>query len=281
MSNSTQVIDLPKDKLPEIRLGSVHSPGAQLTGSRSEVWLCPAYSGSQGVMLYVKPRLTQQQLVAELLVAQVAMAMKLPVPQPYIVSVPPHCVGRPRGPNMLAFGCEQVGPRGLAQPVRSLALMLRMLQTAKAAEGAATLDEWVANDVRGPGDIVFDPEGQVWLIDHEGAFGNGTKLDQAVTNWLADRLRDDLEVDQRDKLLAALRAQATKARRLQLIGSPDDLNLLNSGKITYIATLKFLEDRLNHLDRLLSERVLPDQRYLVENEDDTTIEHDADRSADI
>lgn len=259
----------------------MHSPGVKLSGSRNEVWLCPAYSGADGVMLYVKPSITLRQVVAELLVAQVGMAMKLPVPQPYLVTVPPHCVGRPRGPSLLAFGCEQVGPRGLAQPVRNLASMLQMLKTVKAAEGAATLDEWVANDVRGPGDIVFDPEGQVWLIDHEAAFGKGTKVDEAVTNWLAERLRDELPSDQRDKLLAALRAQATKARKLQLSGSPEDLALLNGGKMTYIATLQFLEERLNHLDRLLSERVLPEQRYLVENPESITPDHDAERAADF
>lgn len=185
MSNADKVRDLPKQQLPEIRQGSVHSPGQRLNGSRNEVWLCPAYSGADDVMLYVKPGLTLRQIAAELVVAQVATAMKLPVPQPYLVVVQPHCIGRPRGPQMLAFGSEQVGPRGLATPVRNLDLMLKMLQKAKAAEGTATLDELVANDVRGPGDIVFDPEGQVWLIDHEAALDRGLKADEAVNNWLA------------------------------------------------------------------------------------------------
>lgn len=281
MSNADKVRDLPKQQLPEIRQGSVHSPGQRLNGSRNEVWLCPAYSGADDVMLYVKPGLTLRQIAAELVVAQVATAMKLPVPQPYLVVVQPHCIGRPRGPQMLAFGSEQVGPRGLATPVRNLDLMLKMLQKAKAAEGTATLDELVANDVRGPGDIVFDPEGQVWLIDHEAALDRGLKADEAVNNWLASRLRENLPHDKRDELLAALRAQATKARKIELSGSSGDLGLLNGGVVTYIAVLKFIEERLNHLDRLLSERILPEQKYLVETPEKSATDHDTERAADI
>lgn len=189
MSKRSTVVHLPKNALPKIQIGSVHSPGQRLNGSRNEVWLCPAYSGSKDVMLYVKPNLTLRQLVAELVVAQVAIAAGLPCPKPYIVSVAPHTVGRPRGPAIMAFGCEQVGPRGMATPVRDRSLMLEMLRKVKAADGAAVLDEFVVNDVRGPGDVVFDPYGSVWLIDHEAALAKGVPPDEAVTNWLGDRLR--------------------------------------------------------------------------------------------
>ena len=278
---NNKVISLPKSALPEIFHGSVHSPGNRLTGSRSEIWLCPAYCGATDVMLYVKPSLTLRQVVAELVVAQVARAMKLPVPQPYLVSVAPHCVGRPRGRAIMAFGSEQVGARGLATPVKSLDLMLRMLQKAKAAEGTAVLDELVANDVRGPGDVVFDPEGSVWLIDHEAALRKGLRTDQAVTNWVAARLKDNcLELD-RAPLLAALRAQAVKARNLQLSGSPADMQHLNGAFQAYEQVLEFIQSRLEHLDQLLSERILPEQQYLAETPAKTPTLHDTARVTDL
>ena len=128
---------------------------------------------------------------------------------------------------------------------------------------------------------MFDPEGQVLLIDHETAAGSGINPGDAVNNWLANRLRDSLEHDERDSLLAALRAQAVKAHRIKLSGSPADLQLLNGGQLVYIAVLQFIAERLDHLDRLLSERILPEQKYLVDHPDSPASDHDTARASDV
>lgn len=273
------VVSLPRLTLPELRTGSVHSPGQRLRGSRNEVWLCPAYCGADEHMLYVKPNLTVRQVVAEVVVAQIAIGMGLPCPQPFLVSVAPHCVGRPRGRALVAFGSEQVGPRGLATPIRSRDIMLEMLRKLKLSEATTVLDEFVANDVRGPGDVVFDPMGSVWLIDHEASLPKGINHDTSLTNWLGDRLRDDTEPHKRVDLLSALRAQAIKVRKLQLGPTPASLDRLVGGKDSYNQALEFLHNRLTALDYLLSKRALPDQGYLLK--DFEPIEHDSQRAADL
>jgi len=265
MAKATNVVPFPSLDFPEILAASVHSPGVRFGGSRNEVWLCPAFSGSKDVMLYVKPALTVRQMVAELVAAQVGICMGLPCPQPYLVSVAPHHIGGARGPVALRFGCEQVGPRGLARPVHSLNIMLEMLKKAKCAEGAAVLDEWIVNSVRGPGDVVFDPEGGVWLIDHEAALEGGIAADASATNWLAMRLAETLSLGERAELLKALRARAQPAQRAHLGRVPPELGAVPDGQRLYSEVIQFLRDRLQHLDYLLSHRVLPEQAHLQQH----------------
>jgi hypothetical protein len=264
MSHSTaEIIPLRQSSWPEVRAASVHSGGARIVGSRSEVWLCPAYSGSDAVMLFVKPALTVRQLVAELVAAQVGLCLGLPCPPPFLVSIAPHHVGRPRGPSLLAFGCQQVGPSAAAYPVRNLSLMLEMLRKAKIAEGVCVLDEWIANSVRGPGDIVFDPHHAVWLIDHEGAFEAHVRPDEAVTNWLAQQLTAMLTTrSQRAEFLARLHARAFPVANTPLGHMPPELRDVPGGEATYGAVLEFLAARLRHLGDLLDARVIPEQQSI-------------------
>lgn len=230
-------------------------------------------------MLYVKPQLSTEQTVAEILAAQIAIGLGLPCPQPYLVSISPHCVGRPRGPALTAFGSEQVGPRGLAVPVRSRDILLEMLSALKIAEAVAVLDEFIANDVRGPGDIVFDPANSVWLIDHEAALRSNVTPQAAVTNWLGDRLRERTDFHHRDALLSAFRAQAVKVRKLQIGPVPGFLEKLHGGKDSYLRALEFLHNRLSSLDFLLSQRALPEQQYL--HEPNAANQNDSLRAADL
>lgn len=230
-------------------------------------------------MLYVKPNLSVRQVISEVIVAQIGIGMGLPCPQPFLVSVAPHCVGRPRGRALIAFGSEQVGPRGLATPIRSRDIMLEMLRKLKLSEATAVLDEYVANDVRGPGDVVFDPMGSVWLIDHEAAIPKGMRFDASVTNWLGDRLRDETEPHKRDELLSALRAQAIRVRKLQMGPTPAPMDRLEGGRDSYNDALKLLHNRLTALDYLLSKRALPEQGYLLEAI--ALTKHDAQRATDL
>jgi len=266
----TNILKFPTGSFPEIFGASVHSDGVRIGGSRNEVWLCPAYSGSRDLWLYVKPRLTERQVVAELVAAQVGMCLGLPCPQPYLVSVASRHVGGRRGVVQTCFGCEQVGPRSMATPVRSLSMMLEMLHKAKAAEGTAALDEWIANPVRSTSDILFDPEGAVWLIDHEAALAPGIAVDEAVTNWLAQRLMEGLGLAERARLLETIRGRSLAAHKSKLGRPALELENVSRGPELYREAVGFLQQRLEHLDCLLSHRILPEQGHLGQNPPDTS-----------
>jgi hypothetical protein len=265
MVKSKNVLELPGAELPGLRVAATAATGVRQTGSRNEVWLCSGFCEDAGVMLYVKPALSQRAMFTEILAAQLGQCLKLPCPNPYLVTVNPAHVGRPRGRPVLAFGSEQVSERSLARPIRDLELLLQVLTRLKIAEAVCAFDEWIANTVRSPSDVLFDPEGRAYLIDHEGAMESITRPASQVTNWLGSRLTESLTLAERPALLRNLRAKVAAAHRTRLGNVPSAVQFAQDGVAIYRALLDFLAQRLEHLDQLLSQRVLPGQMYLSES----------------
>ena len=155
--------------------------------------------------------------------------------------------------------------------------MLATLERLGLAPAACAFDEWIANPVRGPGDVLFDSELGAVFIDHEAAMDPMTAPDAAVTNWLAARVLSRIAPGKRPELLKAVRARASAARKAQLGQVPSVVQIAADGVVIYRSLLQFLADRLDHLDRLLSLRILPEQGYLTEPPN-----HNAtDRATDI
>lgn len=250
--------------MPGLGIASTASKGTHIGGSRNEVWLCQAYAnGDQGVMLFIKPALSLRAMMVEALAAQVGQCMGLPCPNPYIVTVNPKHVGRPVGAKIVAFGSEQKG-RALARPVFDTDLMIEMLEKQKLVDQLCCFDEWIANSVRSPRDIVFDPEHGLSIIDHEGAMEGSTRPSEAVTNWLASQVLNRISPDQRGLFLKRLRARADAAHRMSLGSPPAAVQFHQEGLPVYRQLVEFLKERLTHLDALLSGRVLPGQGHISE-----------------
>ena len=193
VAKENNVRALPGAELPGLPLASTGSLGGLMKGSRNELWRCPAFtSHGDGLILYIKPALNQRAMFIEALAAQLGQCLNLPCPNPYIVTVNPAHVGKPKGPKFLAFGSEEANERGMAYPIRDLERVIELLDKLKLSEAVCAFDEWIANSVRSPSDVLFDPEGRAYLIDHEGAMEGHVQPDSQVTNWLghaADRTR--------------------------------------------------------------------------------------------
>ncbi len=139
---------------------------------------------------------------------------------------------------------------------------MEALQRQKLIDPLVAFDEFVANPVRGPRDIVFTPAHGAAVIDHEGAMDLATRADQPVTNWLAERVLDALPARERPTFLKRLRAKVAVLHSTRFGAAPAAVLFGQQGALLYNALVKFVEQRLTHLDRLLSERVLPGQAYL-------------------
>jgi hypothetical protein len=266
---SSKVVVLRSGSLPGPGLASVPSSGRLLSGTRSEVWLCQAYdANAQGLVLYVKPKLALRAVFVECLAALVGQCIGLPCPDPYLVTVKPQFVGRPPGKQLLAFGSVQAGGRGIAQPIRSVDDMIETLEQLGLSHAACVFDEWIANPVRGPGDVLFDAELGAVFVDHEGAMEASTAVDTSVTNWIASHVIARTPPGKRLQLLKAIRARAVAAHNVQFGQPPSVVQLDQDGAATYQALLQFLKERLAQLDKLLSCRILPDQAYLSPASDD-------------
>lgn len=287
LSNPTRsnVVALPGAELPGLGVAATSFAGNRIDGSRNEIWLCPAYGpNADPLMLYVKLGLSTRAMLVEALCAQLAQCLGLDCPTPYIVTVNPRHVGRPRGPHVLAFAAEDVAERSMARPIRAIHKLLEHLRARRVADLACAFDEWIANDVRSPSDILVSPEAHLYLIDHEAALAEGLAPGQPVSNWLAARLVETLSDKERLALLRQLQGRLAALRRVQLDDAPLAAQYSPDGVPIYRALLQFLRLRLAHLDRLLSERIIPEQRYLDLTPadapaDSPTAEHDPRRAS--
>lgn len=260
----TNVVALPGVELAGLEVAATSYPGNPVDGSRNEIWLCPGYdSRAEPVMLYVKVGLATRSLMAEALCALLAQCLGLHAPRPYLVTVRPSHVGRTGQHALLAFGSLDVAEQSLARPLRDLQRLLEILKARKVADLAAVFDEWIGNDVRSPSDILVSPYSDIYLIDHEAAFPPSLRPDQPATNWLADRLLANLSGPERAAFLSNLRKRMAALHRINLGDAPGVAQFAADGVQTYRLLLQFLRDRLTHLDRLISERVIPAQRYLT------------------
>lgn len=262
---TTNVIPLPSLQLPHIGVAATCGQGNKISGSRSNIWFCPAYGpDSQQVTLYIKIGMTHRAIMVETLAAQVAQAVGLPTPDPYIVTVKPVHVGQMGTKNLIAFGTLDVSTRAMARPARCLDQLFALLEKLKLADLACAFDEWIANDVRSPSDILVCPESRLYLIDHEAAMAEGVEPDAALTNWLAAKLMQGLTDDERALLLRRLRGRLAAFRRVSFDAMPLAAGYLQDGTAMYQSLVDFMIARLDHLDRLLSQRVIPEQMYLNE-----------------
>jgi hypothetical protein len=271
------VFALPGQSLPGVDIASTASKGTRITGSRNEVWLCQAYdSAARGVLLFVKPSLSMRAMMVEVLAAQVGHCMGLPCPKPFLVTVNPRHIEKPSGPKLLAFGSEIKG-RGMTFPILNADLLFEFLEKQKLTDALACFDEFIANGVRGPRDIVFDPEHGVSIIDHEGAMDPLTAPDAAITNWIATQVVARISGEQRPAFLKRLRARAAAAHTIEFGLPPAGLQFHQDGIPVYRELVRFLRDRLEHLDRLLSARVLPGQAHIT----DSTHKYDSGGTSNI
>ena len=259
------VVRLRASSLPSVEIATPLAGESRLMGSRNEVWLTPA-QGADGrqLMLYVKPKLTPRQLAIEVLAAQAGRAIGMPCPNAYLVrarsprfSLAPSEVG-------FAFGSEREG-RGLATSIRDRDTLFEMIESSKLLVPALVFDEWIANPVRGPGDVLFDAENGVTLIDHEAAMDSSVLPTQAVVNWLGDRVVEANPASRRAEMLGRARDFLAVVRDLDLHPAAVlAFNSLPGAAEAYREGLQFLDARRSELDRLVSTRLLPEQRYLTD-----------------
>ena len=258
------VRELRPNTPPPLGVAASSGTGNRIGGSRNEIWLCPAYNQhGEAVMVYLKLGLPTRAMLVEALCAQLAHCIGLESPPPYLVTVNPRHVDRPPGPKALVFGAEDVATRSLARPVRALDTLLDILRRMRVDDLSCAFDEWIGNDVRSPSDILVSPESRVFMIDHEAALAENTAADAALTNWIAARLIEGMDLDHRAIFLRRVRGRIAALHRVSLGEPPLAAQYSQDGVAIYTGLIQFLRARLAHVDQLLSQRILPEQAYLT------------------
>lgn len=240
--------------------GSGETWRASLMGSPNPAW----------VKLDDNPRRT----IADLVCAQVGRAMGLPIPKPFLVHVQPEDIpadsawhGRTSACYCFASRHEGKNPQTFARLLTGNDAAARVaISRWSGLHATMIFDEWIANDDRHNGNMLYDPEGNgFWLIDHGRALtGDYWPLwgldDPAVTtgNMLADAISGpgDLTAMEAVEIARASNASMFCATRLQWQSMDMDRHIerLDSG-INPDTVRNFLVARIQHSTRLLMARI--------------------------
>jgi hypothetical protein len=136
-------------------------------------------------------------------------------------------------------------------------LLSQKLLTWKSLESAAVFDQLIANDDRSDGNMLMDPTGKLWLIDHGRALGAAghpifsSDPTPSVRNFLLDKIARQSLADRmkrREKLMAACVTLAACVPRVpydSLLVRPDTASQINS----------FLTQRASRLQAMVFDNV--------------------------
>lgn len=207
-------------------------------------------AGGYSQIAYLKP-LTRPEFLAEALCAIIGRAHGLPIPACWQVNDPGAFLPEAAGKTIFASG--DIGHPSVARWLESDSeAAMEAIRLWLDVHQAAVFDEWIANQDRHPGNLLYDGAGNFWLLDHAYAFGGPNWLDHdldprmVVENQLADMLLRHGKHIQAAKLKKAARACAGRWQ------TTEDTQSGNRGSLE--AVLWFLEERRRELGALIDNR---------------------------
>lgn len=246
-------------------------PGAKrLQGNDSGV--NPTYvglvdTGVRNLEAYIKV-LTPRQLVNEIISAQLGHALKLPMPQAFLViGSPADGYGDPApqwraGPDRLLFASE-AAPNGVWRPPSVMSpYPTKWITSWQHLPVTVCFDDWIANVDRHHGNLLFDGSGNFLLIDHSHAFSGADWREEALVSAkvFPNKLIDCwpgkmLGTDARLRICNEIPRHTTAFAEIDLgflICEPLK-GLLSISEVTALEA--FLKERSNHVAALLPGRL--------------------------
>ena len=138
------------------------------------------------VLAYVKV-LPATQFISESVCSWLLIRLGLPTPEPLWVQVHRQVLPGSRAwqkgeQDRICFATRALPAQTLLRVMGRNPTALQQLAKWEHAFPAGIFDELVANDDRGPDNVLTDGRGRYWLIDHNHAFGS----DRWTPEWLRD-----------------------------------------------------------------------------------------------
>jgi hypothetical protein len=221
---------------------------------------------------YVKLSLDPRRIIAELTTAQVGRALGMNIPRPFVVLLNTDDLEGfessfyGRG-VMVCFASQQAGnrsyslERAMRNPTQAFA---KAVHTQFDLDGTIALDEFVANDDRHQGNIIYAPGKQeFWLIDHgrslTGTYWDLWGLDDPaveVRNLLVDNSVSEWDESVRNRVLKKAHGLVNKCAALCLDELDQDGYFAKIDPATDRQDIiKFLRERIHHTVPLLCNRL--------------------------
>lgn len=217
-------------------------------------------------LAYVK-LLSTRRLINEFVASQLARALSLLSPAPYLVLVDPADYGEVlgrlghEGGPVLGFGTRALAGNPLSKRLNldDASHSNVFFKYLKQWQAIAAFDSWIGNEDRHRANIVLDDRLQVWAIDHEQSLG----CDTPFTSLQAHLPRKNRFLEEhRDKLALRLKHEASdiaqelmrKAGVIDLAGEVSDSGVPGCMLIPDVdALVLYVEQRLAIVDELVCE----------------------------
>lgn len=211
------------------------------------------YTDAGEVEAFVKRLADVRELLVEVVCTVLARRLDLPAPEPLLVLVPEH-LGGPQ----LAFGSTAMGQPNVAAFLETgqHAAVTNRLKAWKHLLPAACFDEWIANCDRHPANLLYNGDGDFWLIDHGLAVHQQLAVDAlAPHNQLFDFAIQGLAEGDllmlRPKALGVMQSYSEHEAEAVQSGLPAGVWT----DLTMESVFSWLTARQDHLVRLGSERI--------------------------
>lgn len=236
----------------------------------SETWRCALVGSPHHA--WVKLDDDPRRVIADLVCSQVGRALGLPIPRPHLVQLEPEDIPADsawhgRTTPAWVFASQHAGkhPKSFARHLTDHdSHMLRALAQWDGLHAAMAFDEWIANNDRNNGNMLYDPvENGFWLIDHGAALTGvywplwGLDDPKIVTkNMLADAAAQD-KINPREARDIANTANKHMARAADLcwdMADSDQHIARLDNSIERDAVLGFLMQRIQYTTENLMQR---------------------------
>lgn len=209
-------------------------------------------------------RLTLRAILVEIFCAQLARALELPCPTPYL-SVGRGCdFGIGTDAPVYLFASQASEHPTLAAILNDPQEAVQILARAKLLHRVIVFDEWIANPDRGLKNLLLDSASGVQLIDHEEALASHVQPPDVVSNWLLDRAAEALSQTDRWAAMNRLRQETRTMYEVPafVVSQHAHVQWTQGGTAALAALLDLAEQRRHAVDQLLRAKLMPDQGNL-------------------
>lgn len=240
-------------------------------GNDAETWRVVLNSADE-TPAYLKLTDNPHHTLAELVSSQIGRALKLPIPKPYIALV--HETDLPESskyagtsPNTrYAFACAQFGknPMNCSRKYnQNNSAFAKILADWQGLNNARSFDEYIANEDRNLGNLIYSPESkEIGLIDHgrslTGSYWPVWGLSDAQrtvnNNLLANH--QTLTINDKERLRAICNDLMQKVSKIDIASLDQDGHFQRLGGVAPKQEIvNFLTQRINFTVTLLCQRI--------------------------
>lgn len=227
-------------------------------GNVNPIFKCSMIANERAFIAYVKI-LDLRQIVIECLCSVIGRLLEIPIPKPYIVLIELGVLPGGNGERMYGFASEEVDYPSIKRQLNDTnqEIVLDLINRSICMR-VASFDEWIANDDRNLGNVLFDGSDSYFFIDHGKSlpFGVPENLDIAINKLLylytCFLERPQLEI----RYFGVAKPSIYDFIQLNTGKVVDDLKireLLNDEEAEFIK--KFLADRTRFLENMIAKKL--------------------------